>query len=543
MGGHRHKSKSEKYPENSSFTPSSEDKSIPLQRHSHRNNLLSHSTILHLQKTRGNQYVQRLLNVDSKPVRSQTKAIQRDFDWTDSKLENFKIAGYDDVTGDLIDIKVNTGGSFGSYRKILGELRRYQMVKEKSGPDARGLISILRDIELWSLNQLNSYPNENRNKAVSVLIIDTRNEIQRLQRMYDQHGSGFNPIDGFPTVLGYVSPRIDYTLPDINIIDNNGSFNFQQTSAQAPSDPKPALLPQGNHYLGNASIYPGNGEVFVDAGPNNYTFRNVTTTCSEGGNYQVYIELDSSKFQELKTMEQEHIDDFAHGFNISGQEIATQINALAGNSYTNSVEAMQALIPNLPQKLIPQEPMDFGSWQTHLKGVLADLFEFSKDRDRGSPPEHSPAGYTLVCDPLSRKATLSPIFRHINTPSNQIVGLGDNRLPIAYDGHPLIDIASLVVPNPGDTVFTTASEKVQVYSAPTTDASLEGYDSFNFNGDTETIPENILCEVVSQVDGVSGVPKVWVKVTREQCEIDSNYWDYNEGLTHVYFMMPVTSLW
>ena len=116
---------------------------------------LSPDRILTLQRTHGNQFVQRLLTVH--PASSPPR-LQRDFNWTERAIEN-------DPT--------NTGGTFEPYRNLIAAVRRYN-------PDAddRGA-SALKDVIFWGKRHIAEHGSESRTAVVRRVVDDAEEEIDR----------------------------------------------------------------------------------------------------------------------------------------------------------------------------------------------------------------------------------------------------------------------------------------------------------------------------------------------------------------------------
>jgi hypothetical protein len=121
--------------------------------------------IAHLQRTIGNQATLRLLNNSPHPVEQRTTtkpAIQRQLDWTSEKLE---------------EETSNTGGTMGTYSKILGELRRYESAMKYDEPDRPDVTKILLDIELWCEKHIEWYPQSGQTRAIKAVLADVRQEL------------------------------------------------------------------------------------------------------------------------------------------------------------------------------------------------------------------------------------------------------------------------------------------------------------------------------------------------------------------------------
>jgi len=85
--------------------------------------------------------------------------------WTRAKLDQPGVGG--------------TGGSFEPYRELLAALDRYHTFAKRD-PDDAGLVSSLRQIVHWAGRQLDGYPTETRNAAVSEVRGAASDEVGRL---------------------------------------------------------------------------------------------------------------------------------------------------------------------------------------------------------------------------------------------------------------------------------------------------------------------------------------------------------------------------
>ena len=96
-----------------------------------------------------------------------------------------------------------------------------------------------------------------------------------------------------------------------------------------------------------------------------------------------------------------------------------------------------------------------------------------------------------------------------------------------------MDLDTIPVPDPGTEVTVQKQEQIKVYSD-----LPEAKRSRCFEGCDETILPGTRCEVVR----VGEQGKVWVKVTRKQCEFDELYWKESPGLQHIYFLIARNNL-
>jgi hypothetical protein len=115
------------------------------------------SHILALQRTRGNRFVNRLL--DAGPAGSPPQ-LQREFTWTEGAIER-------DPS--------NTGGTFEQYRNLLAAVRRYSPTAKDRG------VSALKDVIFWGKWHIEAHGSESRTKVVREVVAAAEQEVGELR--------------------------------------------------------------------------------------------------------------------------------------------------------------------------------------------------------------------------------------------------------------------------------------------------------------------------------------------------------------------------
>jgi hypothetical protein len=138
--------------------------------------LSSPGRILALQRTHGNQFVQRLLV--ARPPGSPPR-LQREFTWTERDIEQ-------DPS--------NTGGTFEPYRNMIAALRRYRPAAADRGASA------LKDVILWGKRHIEQYGSESRTAVVTRVLAAAEQEVGQVR------------LDDLGARLAKLSSTLDRTI-------------------------------------------------------------------------------------------------------------------------------------------------------------------------------------------------------------------------------------------------------------------------------------------------------------------------------------------
>ena len=349
-------------------------------------------------------------------------------------------------------------------------------------------------------------------------------------------------VPDFPKVWGITTPTSNREAPVVQLDQGPGGWKFKQATAR--SEPAYAIVVGGDKYILGPTYIAPTDKFFYVAG---YQFNsNVTVKGSTGGQqYLVHVQL-GGKVSELEAKEQEHVDDFSHAFEISLKEVADQINNLVSRQFQSRVEAITALIQSLQQsrELVPPDPMDFGSWGSHLIAVLTDLEDMSKDRDTSG--SHTPKHWNVICDEsvfdhyegqFLPSATLDPVLGPKGRASQDIVSLRKVKRTY-YAGGLLVDPLAVQMPQAGTRVHIKSRTKVNLYSAIEVGQRKASAPGMDFNDCVDWIEVGTECTVVKG----DGPGRAWLSLARgTKCNFQ-DYFDENKGLQAIFFSVALTNI-
>lgn len=252
------------------------------------------------------------------------------------------------------------------------------------------------------------------------------------------------------------------------------------------------------------------------------------------------------KVSELEAKEQEHVDDFSHAFEVSLKEVADQINNLVSRQFQNRVDAITALVGSLQQsrELVPPDPMDFGSWGSHLLAVLTDLEDMSEERD--TTGSHTPKRWNVICDEsvfdhydgrFLPSAKLDPVFGPKGRAPQDIVSLHKVKRT-CYTGGPLVDPLAVQIPQAGTRVHIKSRTKVNLYSAIDVSQRKASAPGMDFNDCIDWIEVGTECTVVKG----DGPGRAWLSLARgTKCNFQ-DYFNENKNLLAIFFSVALTNI-
>lgn len=236
--------------------------------------------------------------------------------------------------------------------------------------------------------------------------------------------------------LGHSQERVgNWSFPEFVITAASGGVTFQKTTAEI--GPIVAFIAKQRTYPVGALF-----DIFGENGLSDgrFTFKNIkdikNVKAKIRGACRVLYDITSTAYAEIKQAETEHLADFEQAFALTLKQVADAINQLAGTSYQNGQQAIQALVTVLQDRapqLIPQDPYDFLNWKSRLLEVIDALT--SQSLQKRDAKDHLAQGYTATANSSTSIIALEPVFENSHREARDIIRLEE--VPIVFQAQKL----------------------------------------------------------------------------------------------------------
>ena len=211
---------------------------------------------------------------------------------------------------------------------------------------------------------------------------------------------------GYPKVLGLTDePNLGtFGFPDVNLVESNGTFAFEATSASDSTSYNSVSVNALRESIGVKQLMKGGVRLEAELAK---LAGNAAGEIPETGEYEVFFVVSPEAAGEIRKLEQQHPDDFAQACEISLRRVADRVNQLAGRQFEGRADAFAELAAGLAPELLPAALDDPQSWRRHLEAVLMELLDLSKLRDPLQGSDRPRPGVTQV-DHLPSKTVVFP---------------------------------------------------------------------------------------------------------------------------------------